>query len=75
VRVNAAVTGIPAGSRCRLWVVARDGRREPAGSWLVSTKSAREGTSLDGSALVAPADVAAVEVGSVGGRRFVSVSL
>jgi anti-sigma factor RsiW len=73
VRVTAAVTGIPAGQRCRLWVVGRDGTRELAGSWLVSEKGARNGTKLDGSALVAPQNVVAVEVANVGGREFVTV--
>lgn len=40
VRVNAAVTGIPAGQQCRLIVLGRDGSRQLAGSWLVSTAGA-----------------------------------
>ena len=73
VRINAAVTGIPAGQRCRIWAVARDGTRQQAGSWLVSEKGAREGTTLDGSAIVAPGDVVAVEVDNFNGETFVSV--
>ncbi|KAA2250924.1 anti-sigma factor [Solihabitans fulvus] len=75
VRVNAAVTGIPAGERCRLVVVAKDGTREVAGSWLVSEKGAKEGSTLDGSALIAPGDVASVQVENVDGKRFVSTQL
>jgi RNA polymerase sigma-70 factor (ECF subfamily) len=75
VRVSAAVTGIPAGQRCRLRVVDKDGRGVDAGSWLVSEKGAREGTTLNGSALVAPADVASVRVENFDGRPFVSVSV
>jgi hypothetical protein len=75
VRVNAAVGGIPEGQKCRLWVVARDGTRQLAGSWQVSTLGARDGVSLDGSALVAPVDVAAVHVDNVDGRPFVTVPL
>ena len=75
VRVNATVTGIPAGQRCRIWVVARDGTRQQAGSWLVSEKGAREGTTLDGSAIVAPGDVAAVEVDNFSGETFVTVAV
>jgi hypothetical protein len=73
VRVEAAVSGIPAGERCRLWVVARDGARLLAGSWLVSDKGAREGTTLDGAALVEPTRVAAIVVDNFAGERFVRV--
>lgn len=75
VRVNAAVANVPAGQHCRLVVVARDGHGETAGSWLVSAKGEAEGTTLDGSALVAPEDVAAVRVENVDGHEFVTVRL
>ncbi|GAA2967847.1 anti-sigma factor family protein [Actinokineospora diospyrosa] len=74
VRLNIAVTGIPAGERCRVIVVGKDGSREEAGSWLVSTRGAQEGTTLDGAALVAPGDVEAIEIVNTDGKRFVSVS-
>jgi hypothetical protein len=73
VRVNAKVSGIAEAQRCRLWVVARDGSRQLAGSWLVSEKGAAEGTVLDGAALVPPKDVAAVQVDNFAGRVFVTV--
>ncbi|GAB3007648.1 zf-HC2 domain-containing protein [Amycolatopsis acidiphila] len=75
VRVNASVAGIPKGQKCRLYVVARDGTREEAGSWLVSAAGARDGTELDGAALVAPGDVASVEVENFSGQKYVSVTL
>jgi hypothetical protein len=74
VKVNAAVGGVPQGQRCRLWVVAADGTRRLAGSWLVSATGETEGTALDGSALVDPADISAVEVDTVAGDHLVSVS-
>ncbi|WP_250035698.1 zf-HC2 domain-containing protein [Paractinoplanes maris] len=64
VRLRATVAGVPAGSQCRLFVVARDGSREFAGSWLVGTGA----TIVDGSALVAPADVTAVQVETYAGQ-------
>ncbi|AIJ24854.1 transmembrane anti-sigma factor [Amycolatopsis methanolica 239] len=73
VRLTASVGGIPAGQKCRLVVVARDGSRVEAGSWLVSPAGERDGTALDGFALVAPAEVAAVVVENLDGRRFVEV--
>jgi hypothetical protein len=73
VRLRATVGGIPEGQRCRLLAVAKDGSRQQAGSWLVSAAGAVQGTTLDGSALVAPADVVAVEVANVAGDVFVTV--
>jgi hypothetical protein len=75
VRIKAAVAGIPEGERCRLEVVARDGTVVLAGSWVVSEKGAGEGTTLDGSALVAPADVASVRVVTEGGKEYTSVAV
>ena len=73
VRLDATVSGIPAGEKCRLIVVGRDGAREEAGSWLVSAMGQREGTHLTGAALVGPADVQAVEVETFDGKKYVSV--
>jgi hypothetical protein len=75
VRVNASVTGIPAGQRCKIVVVSRSGDREVAGSWLISPTGATTGTNLDGAALVAPADVAAIEVQNFEGHTFVAANL
>jgi RNA polymerase sigma-70 factor (ECF subfamily) len=70
VRLRATVVGVPAGERCRLVVVAADGRREVAGSWLVSATGEHDGVTLDGSALVAPDQVTAVVVENEAGHRF-----
>ncbi|MBL7260477.1 zf-HC2 domain-containing protein [Paractinoplanes lichenicola] len=75
VRLSATVAGVPAGSQCRLFVVASDGRREFAGSWLVSEAGASEGTTVDGSALVAPADVAAVQVETYAGQVLATATI
>ncbi|GIF00491.1 anti-sigma factor [Paractinoplanes rishiriensis] len=70
VRVHATVEGMPPGEQCRLYVVARDGSRREAGSWLVAGSGA---TTLDGSALTALSDVASIDVETFAGRRLVSV--
>ncbi|MFI9814670.1 anti-sigma factor family protein [Saccharothrix variisporea] len=75
VRVNASVAGIAKNQKCKLVVVAKDGSRQEAGSWLVSALGEKEGTNLDGSALVAPDDVAAVEVRTFEGDRIVTVTI
>jgi hypothetical protein len=64
VRVNAAVTGIPAGQRCLVVVTDKRGQREIAGGWLVSPEGAKSGSVMEGSALVAPADLASISVQS-----------
>ncbi|MET8147287.1 anti-sigma factor family protein [Actinoplanes sp. NPDC049668] len=75
VRIKAAVVGIPAGERCRLEVVAADGKSVLAGSWVVSEKGADEGTTLDGSALVPPDQVASVRVVTETGKQYTSVNV
>ncbi|MER5928881.1 zf-HC2 domain-containing protein [Streptomyces sp. NPDC002054] len=75
VRVNAAVTGVPPGERCRLVVVAHDGSRTTAGGWVTGSQANGEGkgASLDGSAAVDPAQVKEVVVENEAGTRFVTV--
>lgn len=70
VRLSTTVRGIPGGERCRIVVVAHDGTRQVAGSWLVPERGWRDGLTLDGSALVALGDVAAVVVENESGREF-----
>ena len=67
----ATVAGVPAGSQCRLFVVANDGSREFAGSWLVGEAT----TTVDGSALVAPADVAAVQLETYAGQVLATATI
>jgi anti-sigma factor RsiW len=74
VRVHAAVGGVQAGEKCRLYVVAHDGLREQAGSWVVG-ESAGAGTIVDGAALIAPADVDSVQVETYAGLVLVAVAV
>jgi len=75
VKVHLAVQGVRQGEKCKLFVVAKNGDRFESGSWIVSEKGEREGTGIDGSALVAPDDVASVEVVTLDGRKLVSASV
>ncbi len=71
VRVSTNVTGIRAGERCQVVVLTRDGRREVAASWLTSARGEREGTRVDGAAIVPPDQVAGVAVQNETGTEFV----
>ncbi|MEU8414470.1 anti-sigma factor family protein [Amycolatopsis japonica] len=75
VRLHAKATGVREGEKCALIVVTKSGERVNAGSWLVSEKGQREGTGVDGSALVAPGDVASVDVVTMDGRNLVSAQV
>jgi hypothetical protein len=75
VRVSAAASGIRAGERCHLVVVSKSGQSVEAGSWLVSAAGAAQGTTLDGAALVAPSDVAAVRVQNSAGQVLVTTEI
>jgi hypothetical protein len=70
VRLSATVQGIPPGNRCFIYVVAKDGTREVAGSWLVPQTGWRDGITLEGSAIVPPDQVEAVVVENDAGHEF-----
>jgi anti-sigma factor RsiW len=71
VRVRVTVDGVPAGEMCRLVAVAADGGRQQAASWLAGSGP----VTVDGSALMAPARVSAVQAETYAGRILVVVPL
>lgn len=73
VRLSVKVAGVAQGERCKLIAVSKSGRREVAGSWVVSEKGAAEGTDVSGAAAVPIDDLAALEVVTVTDQRLVSV--
>jgi hypothetical protein len=72
VWVHATATGLPEGEPCELYVIAKDGTKELAGSWLVSPDGAKK-SRLEGMALVAPKDVKAVQIETRSGEEIVTV--
>jgi hypothetical protein len=71
VRINAHVTGVALGQRCRLEIVSRDGGRRTAAGWTV-----REPETVIGCvALMAPADLTAVEVCDAAGMVLAAVTI
>lgn len=73
VRLAATVSGIPPGERCTLVVVAEDGTEHDGGSWLVAPRGQGPGATINGSAIVAPDDVAAVSVRNDEGTTFITL--
>lgn len=73
VRVAATVRGVPPDERCVIVVVAEDGREEVAGSWLSSAAAGERGTTVNGSAVVAPDDVAGLTIRNEAGQEYISV--
>ncbi len=75
VRLQGAFTGVPAHAECYLMVVDRSGHRVIAGSWLAPSKSPPGGERVDGSALVPPKDVTAVQVVTFGGQVLATANV
>jgi anti-sigma factor RsiW len=73
VRVSAHVSGIPAGERCQLVVVGKDGSENVAGGWLTGSDPA--GATVDGSAIITADQVAQVVVRNEAGQQFVSAAV
>ncbi|MBN9099528.1 MULTISPECIES: zf-HC2 domain-containing protein [unclassified Pseudonocardia] len=74
VRLAATVSGLPAGKRCTLLVLSRDGTAAVAGSWLTPavTVPGRSGTIM-GSTIIDPATIQAVAIRTDTGETLISV--
>ncbi|MGB3444073.1 MAG: zf-HC2 domain-containing protein [Actinophytocola sp.] len=75
VWVNATVTGLASGLRCEMYVIPKDGDAILAGGWLVSDEGSAKGTILEGTALLPPDEVRAIEIRTQEGETMVSVPL
>jgi anti-sigma factor RsiW len=69
VRLHATLSGVPSGEQCRIFVVSADGARQQAASWLAASGP----MVVDGSALMAPADVTLVQAETYAGQILVAV--
>jgi anti-sigma factor RsiW len=70
--VRVRLRGVPAGTRCRLVAVSRDGRHEVAGTW----RADYEGRANVETATAIPrSDLARLDVVTEGGRRLVRAQL
>lgn len=73
VWVHATVTGLDEGLECEVYVVDKQGKETLAGSWLVSADGAKNGTRLEGTALVPPDEVSEVLIKQTNGDIMVKV--
>jgi hypothetical protein len=69
--VTVQLAGAPQGARCRLYVVARDGRRDVAASWLVRYAGYSE--DFYGSTMISRSDLAEFEIMTMDGRRLLTI--
>ncbi len=73
IRLAVKAQGIDPGEHCRLTAITRSGDRVAAGSWVVAAKPDPDAPPVSGSAVVAPDDLAAVEIATVAGKVLVTV--
>lgn len=69
-RLDAQVTGVHAGTECRLYVVGLTGEREYVGGW---TMSARSSATIPATSSLGPAAITAVTLETAEGTHLVSV--
>lgn len=73
-RLAVQITGAQPGRTCRVVAVARDGRRELAGSWVIGTPTpGQPARFVDVAAAIAADELASVELLDQDGERLVSV--
>ena len=73
IRVN--VKGLKAGDQCEMYVTDKAGKAWSAGSWIVSEKAAREGSTFGGGVLVPLDQVQSVEIKTVQGTHVVTAKV
>lgn len=73
VRVN--IKGLKAGAQCQMFVTDKSGKTWNAGSWLVSEKAAREGSTFGGGVLVPLNKVQSVEIKTLQGKHVVTAKI
>jgi hypothetical protein len=75
VRLDATITGAPAGVRCRLDVKSGVGEDAPAGSWVEPAQPVVGGTTLTGSAWLDISNIGAVTVVTEDGQTLVTAAM
>jgi anti-sigma factor RsiW len=74
-RLAVTLIGAPVGATCRLVAVAKDGRREPAGSWVVAAPAPGAPPTINSVAAIADTDLATLELAAGTGKHWVTVAV
>ena len=73
IRVN--IKGLKAGAECQMLVTDATGKSWVAGSWVVSPKAARDGSTFGGGVLVPLNQVRSVEIKTIQGEHVVTATV
>jgi anti-sigma factor RsiW len=73
--VQVQLTGLKAGDQCEMVVTNNEGYSWIAGSWLVSEKAAKNGSTFGGGVLVPLDQVRSVEIRTVQGKHVVTATI
>jgi hypothetical protein len=73
--VQVQVEGLKAGDQCQMIVTNKEGYSWVAGSWLVSEKAAKNGSTFGGGVLVPLDQVRSVEIRTVQGKHVVTATI
>lgn len=73
--VQVQVAGLKAGDQCKLLVTDKSGKTWTAGSWVVSEKAAKNGSTFGGGVLVPLDQVQSVEIRTLQGKHVVTATI
>jgi anti-sigma factor RsiW len=73
--VRVQVTGLKPGDQCEMVVTDKAGKYWVAGSWLVSEKGAKDGSTFGGGVLIPPDQVRSVEIRTIQGEHVVTATI
>lgn len=68
--LTAQITGVPVGTRCKLIAVPRKGKPDAAASWRVSYQGSAR---FSGSTMLAPDEIARIEIRTVDDKRTIAI--
>jgi len=73
--VRVQVSGLKAGDQCQMIITAKSGESWIAGSWVVSEKAAKSGSTFGGGVLIPLDQVRSVEIRTVQGKHVVTATI